>query len=414
MAIYQFLIAVRSSSNSGNQQSFMLTNADGETTSHIQGMFNRTIRYMTEGIRPVYVFDGKPPQLKSGELLKRKERREKATAALLVAQEENNVEELDKQSKRLVRAGTKENADCQKLLTLMGIPIVLAPCEAEAQASHLAKTGQVYATGTEDMDALTFQTPILIRKLTFANATKATVQSINYSKALDGLNISYQQFVDLCIMLGCDYCDTIRGVGPKTALKLIREHKDIETILQNIDTKKFTIPESWLPPPSTTVVKSTSNDDELTNDEESPNDVLVTSNDNIEKENVDNQNPEETTITFIPAYVQARGLFMNHEVIDQPTDLKWKPCQEPELITFLVDEMGFNIDRVKSSIEKLKIAYKANTKPQARMDSFFKVIPKTTQPTTTKNSNNNKKPIDTKRKGASTNAASSKKMKGKR
>jgi len=195
MAIYQFLIAVRS--GGPNQQSYMLTNADGETTSHIQGMFNRTIRFMTEGIRPVFVFDGKPPSIKSGELLKRREKREKAQAALKVASEEGNIEELDKQSKRLVRAGQKENDDCRKLLELMGVPVVQAPCEAEAQAAHLAKTQKVYAASTEDMDALTFQTPILVRKMTFANASKSVVQTMNYSKALEGLQLTHDEFVDL-------------------------------------------------------------------------------------------------------------------------------------------------------------------------------------------------------------------------
>jgi flap endonuclease-1 len=143
MAIYQFLIAVRS--GGPNQQQSMLTNAEGETTSHIQGMFNRTIRFLTEGIKPVYVFDGKPPSIKSHELTKRREKRDKAQLALAIATEEGNVEELDKQSKRLVRAGTKENDDCKKLLELMGIPVVNAPCEAEAQAAALAAAGLVYA-----------------------------------------------------------------------------------------------------------------------------------------------------------------------------------------------------------------------------------------------------------------------------
>lgn len=201
MAIYQFLIAVRQGSD--NNAAVMLTNAEGETTSHIQGMFNRTIRYMQEGIRPVFVFDGKPPSIKSKELVKRRERREEAQLALTKAQEEGNVAEQDKQSKRLVRAGQKENQDCQKLLRLMGVPIVLAPCEAEAQASALAKSGQVYAAGTEDMDALTFQTPVLVRKMTFANAAKSMVQTINYQKALEGLGLNHDQFVDLCILLGC-------------------------------------------------------------------------------------------------------------------------------------------------------------------------------------------------------------------
>jgi len=355
MAIYQFLIAVRSSS-APNAQSFVLTNADGETTSHIQGMFNRTIRYMTEGIQPVFVFDGKPPQFKSGELQKRREKREKAQAALAQAMKDDNVAEQDKQSKRLVRAGDKENKDCQKLLELMGVPVVKAPCEAEAQAAALAEAGTVYAAGTEDMDALTFRTPILVRKMTFANASKSVVQTMNYAKALEGLQLTPAQFVDLCIMLGCDYCDNIRGVGPKTALKLIKEFGTIEKILEKgLQNKKYVVPENWLPP------KEEKDGDKSSQDEENP----VAPNGSTE---------ETSQEELIPAYVQARKLFNEHEV-DKNVSLKWKPCQEIELTKFLVDECGFNPDRVKSSIEKLKNAYKKNKTPQLRMDSFFKVVP---------------------------------------
>jgi flap endonuclease-1 len=145
MAIYQFLIAVRS--GGPNQQAMMLTNADGETTSHIQGMFNRTIRFLTEGMKPVFVFDGKAPQMKSGELEKRREKRKKAEAELKKAVDDENVEEMDKHSKRLARAGRKENEDCKKLLRLMGVPVIVAPMEAEAQAAALCKAGLVYATG---------------------------------------------------------------------------------------------------------------------------------------------------------------------------------------------------------------------------------------------------------------------------
>lgn len=208
MAIYQFLIAVRS--GGPNAAATMLTNADGETTSHIQGMFNRTIRFMTEGLKPVYVFDGKPPNIKSGELQKRRDKRLKAQMELSKAAEEGNVEEQDRQSKRLVRAGQKENQDCQRLLKLMGVPVVMAPCEAEAQASALAKSGAVYATATEDMDALTFQTPVLLRKMTFAKESKSMIQTMNYQRAIEGLGLTHDEFVDLCILLGCDYCDSIK------------------------------------------------------------------------------------------------------------------------------------------------------------------------------------------------------------
>ncbi|KAL7522061.1 hypothetical protein ACHAWX_006744 [Stephanocyclus meneghinianus] len=357
MAIYQFLIAVRSAGASGNP-AMMLTNAEGETTSHIQGIFNRTIRFLSEGIRPVYVFDGKPPQFKSGELLKRREKRIKAEEALKAAEEKGDVEEQDKQSKRLVRAGHKENEDCVRLLGLMGVPIIRAPCEAEAQAAALARSGKVYAAATEDMDALTFRSPILIRKMTFANASKSDVQQISYEKAIEGLELSHDQFVDLCILLGCDYCDTIRGIGPKTALKLIREHGCIENILKNIDRKKYTVPESYEPMEAR---KRKREEEEDTDNEKAEGDSHDNNEDNDEQ---------------IPVYVEARRLFNEHPVLtDSEVDplLKWKECQPEPLKAFLVDEMGFNSDRVQSSIEKLQKAYKSTNKPQMRMDEFFKV-----------------------------------------
>ena len=158
MAIYQFLIAVRQGGEGAVFQ--QLTNADGETTSHILGMFNRTVRMLTEVIKPCYVCDGKPPTLKSGELLKRREKRQKAETSLKAAEESGDAEEQNKQNKRLVRAGTKENDDCKKLLRLMGCPVIEAPCEAEAQCASLCKEGKVYASATEDMDCLTFASPV--------------------------------------------------------------------------------------------------------------------------------------------------------------------------------------------------------------------------------------------------------------
>ena len=374
MAIYQFLIAVRS--GGPNQQAAMLTNADGETTSHIQGIFNRTIRLIVEGIRPVYVFDGKPPQFKSHELLKRREKRAKAEMALKAAEEAGDVEEQDKQNKRLVRAGTKENEDCIKLLGLMGVPVIRAPCEAEAQAASLARSGKVYAAATEDVDALTFRTPVQLRKMTFANAKSSDVQQIDYAKAIAGLGINHDQFVDLCILLGCDYCETIRGIGPKTALKLVREHGNIETILKHINREKHAVPESYEPKEARERRKAEGKKKEKDDGESDAKDE--DDGDNVaraktEKDGDDNDEDEDED-EIVPVYVEARRLFNDHEVLpDSEIDLKWKDCQPVPLKAFLIDEMGFNPDRVQSSIEKLQKAFKATSKPQSRMDSFFAV-----------------------------------------
>jgi flap endonuclease-1 len=117
MSIYQFLIAVRQEGNA-------LTNEDGETTSHLMGMFYRTIRLMENGIKPVYVFDGKPPNMKGGELAKRQEKRAEAQENLDKATEAGDADNVDKFSKRLVKVTKEHVDDCRKLLTLMGVPYV--------------------------------------------------------------------------------------------------------------------------------------------------------------------------------------------------------------------------------------------------------------------------------------------------
>jgi flap endonuclease-1 len=132
------------------------------------------------------------------------------------------VDAINKFSSRLVKVTRQHNEDAKTLLRLMGVPVVEAPGEAEAQCAVLAKAGAVFATGTEDMDALTFATPFLLKKLTFSSSggnagsgggaqAQNTIQQICYAKLLEGLGLTHLQFVDLCIMCGCDYCDKIPG-----------------------------------------------------------------------------------------------------------------------------------------------------------------------------------------------------------
>ncbi|RKO93681.1 PIN domain-like protein, partial [Blyttiomyces helicus] len=239
MSIYQFLIAVR------QQDGMQLTNEAGETTSHLMGMFYRTVRMMENGIKPVYVFDGKPPTLKSGELKKRGEKRAEAQKEADAAIEAGDAENADKFSRRTVKVLPEHNEECQKLLKLMGVPFIKAPCEAEAQCAALAKAGKVFGSGSEDMDTLTFESPVLLRHLTFSEARKMPIREINLAKALEGLGMNMDQFIDLCILLGCDYCDSIKGIGPTRAVALIKEHGSLEKVLDKLDPKKFPIPEDW-------------------------------------------------------------------------------------------------------------------------------------------------------------------------
>lgn len=214
------------------------------------------------------------------------------------------------------------------------------------------------------MDALTFASPILIRKMTFASSSgKVEVQQISYDKAIEGLQLTHDQFVDLCILLGCDYCDTIKGIGPKTALKLIREHGCIEEILKCLNREKYVVPESY--EPKKRKREETSDDDNEEDEDEKK-------KGKPKEEEGENDEP-------VPVYIEARKLFNQHQVLStteiEPL-LKWKECQPEPLKAFLVDECGFNPERVQSSIEKLQKAHKATSKPQMRMDEFFKVKPK--------------------------------------
>jgi len=328
MCMYQFLIAVRQEGNN-------LTNEDGETTSHLMGMFYRTIRLMENGIKPVYVFDGKPPELKGHELSKRQERRADAQEGLEKATEAGDAENVEKFSRRLVRVTKEHGEECQKLLSLMGVPWILAPCEAEAQCCALVKSGLVYAVGTEDMDALTLGTDVLLRHLTFSEARKMPIKEFHLKKVLEGLQLTQEQFIDLCILLGCDYCDTIRGIGPKRAIDLIREHKSIDKIIEKIDKEKYSVPENWM-------------------------------------------------------YKEARELFLKPDVKNpEEIELKWTEPDEEGIVQFMCKDKGFNEERMRNGVKKIVKA--RNTGTQVRLDSFFKVTSTTPKRKTEDAKENEKK-----------------------
>ncbi|KAJ9079198.1 Elongation of fatty acids protein 2 [Entomophthora muscae] len=314
MCIYQFLIAVR------GQDGQVLQNLNGETTSHLLGLFYRTVRMVDNGIKPVYVFDGKPPTFKSGELAKRTERRAEAQKSLEEAQEKGDQEAIDRFTRRTVKVSREHNQECKELLKLMGIPFVEAPCEAEAQCAALCKAGKVYGAASEDMDTLTFGSPILLRHLTYSEAKKEPIMEVRLDTTLAGLGFTMDQFVDLCILLGCDYSDTIKGIGAIRAMSLMQQHKSIEEILKAIDSSKYPVGDSF-------------------------------------------------------DFESARSLFKTPEVLDpEQIDLKWLPPQEEALYKFLVEDKGFNKERVLGGIEKLK--GKSTGPAQSRLDSFFTAKPR--------------------------------------
>lgn len=317
MCLYQYLIAVR------QQDGQNLTNENGDITSHLLGMFYRTLRLVENGIKPVYVFDGKPPILKGGELEKRFLKKEEATKQMEEIKDTGTAEEMLKFEKRLVKVSREHNDEAKKLLELMGIPYINAPCEAEAQCAELARSGKVFAAASEDMDTLCYKGPYLLRHLTFSEARKIPIDQIDCNLALEGLEMDRPTFVDLCILLGCDYCETIKGVGPVTAFKLIKEHGSLENIVKSINENpdsKYKLPEVW-------------------------------------------------------PYDEARELFLNPDITPgEEVSFKWKEPDLQGLIEFMVKDKGFSEDRIKSGAEKLKKGLKTGI--QGRLDGFFKPVPK--------------------------------------
>mmetsp|Transcript_7728 Transcript_7728/g.8505 ORF Transcript_7728/g.8505 Transcript_7728/m.8505 type:complete len:230 (-) Transcript_7728:1314-2003(-) len=199
----------------------------------------------------------------------------------------------------------------------MGIPVIEAPCEAEAQCAVMVQQGKVWGAGSEDMDTLTLGTPLLLRHLTFSPARKMPVMEIHMDKVLEGFGITMDSFIDLCILLGCDYCEKIRGIGPKTALSLIRKWGDIDTILKKIDKQKYKVPEYY-------------------------------------------------------PFEQIREYFRKPEV-DEECKVSWDECDEEAILKFMCEKNGFSEDRIKSGIARLKKTRKSST--QGRITSFFAAKP---------------------------------------
>ncbi|KAJ3357790.1 Elongation of fatty acids protein 2 [Entophlyctis luteolus] len=305
MSIYQFLIAVR------QQDGMQLTNEAGETTRYATVNATSSMLIPPNSVKVTlwecfialsacskmesspFMYNPIRNQIPSQRLLfffqlkKRGEKREGAEKAAAAAEEQGDTENFDKFSRRTVKVTREHNEDCKKLLKLMGVPYIEAPCEAEAQCAALAKAGKVYAAGSEDMDTLTFASPVLMRHLTFSEARKLPVMEITLSKVLEGLEMTMEQFIDLCILLGCDYCDSIRGIGPTRAVSLIKEHKSIEGVLAKLDKTKYPIPENW-------------------------------------------------------PFSEARQLFVKPDVTDvQDVDVKWELPDEEGVVKYLVGEKGF-------------------------------------------------------------------------
>ncbi len=232
--IYQFLSIIRGPDGTP------LMDAHGMVTSHLSGLFYRTINLLEHKITPIFVFDGIPPVLKQRTIEARMARRKEAAAEWEKALKKGMVEEARTHAMASTRI-TKEIVQSSKeLLGYMGIACIQAPSEGEAQAARLTREGLVDASATQDYDIFLFGVDVAVRNLTISGRRKLprknvfidiTPERVELKRLLAHLGLSQKQLVWLGILVGTDFNEGIEGVGPKTALKIVKEHNGLKEIV---------------------------------------------------------------------------------------------------------------------------------------------------------------------------------------
>ena len=275
-AIYQFLAIIR------GPEGLHLTDTQGRVTSHITGLFYRNINFLSLGINPVYVFDGKPPSLKSAEIEHRKQIKKDATIKYERAVSEGNMDDARKFAQQTTSMKDGMVQDSKYLLELFGIPYIQAPSEGEATAALLTTTGKADFAASQDFDSILFGAKKLVRNFTNSGRRKLPNRNtyieiepeiIDYNKNLTELGITREQLVDVGILIGTDFNpDGFERIGPKTAIKMIKENgklEDVKQIQEQLEQIDFNaIRKIFLEPETTNVDKIEFNEiryDDITN-----------------------------------------------------------------------------------------------------------------------------------------------------
>ena len=283
--LYQFLSTIR------QRDGRPLTDENGNVTSHLSGILYRNSSMIEKDIKPIYIFDGKAPELKSETQAKRREIRDEAEQIYKEALKEGDTEKARKFAMRSSKLSPEIIESSKKLLTYMGIPYVEAKGEGEAQAAYLVANGDAYAVASQDYDCLLFGAKRVVRNLAVSSNLKS-LEFYQLDKVLRQLDITREQLVDMGILIGTDFCEGLKGVGAKTALKLARSGKLEEKI------------------------------DEL----------QAQSTHDLE---------------------EVRDIFLKHNV-NTDYKIKWEKPQPDKIIEFLSYQHGFSEERVAKACDRLK------------------------------------------------------------
>ncbi len=234
-SLYQFLSIIRS------RDGEPLKDAQGNITSHLAGLLYRTTNLVERGLKPVFVFDGKPHELKEETREKRKEIRTEAEKKFQKAKKEGKLEEARKYAQQAVKLTDEMIQESKELISLMGLPVVQAPSEGEAQIAFMVESKDLFGCVSQDFDALLFGTPVLLRNITVSGKRKVpgknfyievSPEKIELEKVLKKLKINRKKLVWIGILVGTDFNKKFPKIGPKTALNLVQKFDSFEEIIK--------------------------------------------------------------------------------------------------------------------------------------------------------------------------------------
>jgi flap endonuclease-1 len=238
-ALYQFLSIIRDRFTGEP-----LRDSKGRVTSHLSGLFYRTTRLLENGIDPVFVFDGTPPKFKKATSEMRQAVKKDAEEKLEEARERGDREAIRRYAQATSRLTDEMIEHSKSLLEYMGIPVIQAPSEGEAMCAYLCKTGKVYSAASQDFDSLAFGSPRVIRNLAITGKRKlprkqayieVKPEIIDLENVLNQLGINQDQLIIIGILIGTDYNPGgVKGIGPKGALKLVKERGEFDRIFSDV------------------------------------------------------------------------------------------------------------------------------------------------------------------------------------
>ena len=235
--LYQFLAIIRQPDGTP------LMDHQGRVTSHLSGIIYRVSNFVAAGIKPAFVFDGEPPRLKARTIVARGEIKRRAEREWREAVEIGDLATARTKAMQTSRLTTEMVDQSKRLLDLLGIPWVQAPAEGEAQASAMARTGVAYAAASQDFDSLLFGSPRLVKNLAITGRRKlprkdiyvdVQPEEISLEATLANLGITREQLVDMGLLIGTDFNEGVKGIGPKKALALIKKHGALEPALEEL------------------------------------------------------------------------------------------------------------------------------------------------------------------------------------